>query len=521
VTAPVSSKLKYIVNVQFPLKRRPVLNMLRISTFMLLVIPYSAKTGEAPLCCPQGMAIVMKEGELKCEKFGDKTESMSFTHEIFSCPDNKELVEVDMLFEPGYEMWLNNSKLHINWTEYVEIFEDGNYCQTIRNKSETTLNNEEDISIMMVCYTYDSDPLEFTDNYYSISVFISVLLLLLTLVVYCLLKTLRQNLFGKLTMGFLLNSLLAFLCLGIKNIIDITTLESVLESTGCKVLGYLTQYFFIAFFCWSTCMSVSIARTFSSPVVSPFAGSQRLSHKRSLLFCTIVCQCIPLAVSLVTLALDNSSQFTGIRPKMGTTACFLGGEWDPDTYFIFTSMFLYFFMIQCLLLGINFICFLITGFSLLKHWTQVQNLGKNSKDKLITKLSIALKLFFIMGVSWVFDIISAWLEHTGMYSATLIIALDTLNLLTGVPIFIALVAKPKLLKQLRQSLCPSSSNESMKSTTLSRVHTSKEIIKTSETSAMTQANNGAVKHGKHENDVHSEYAENVSKLKMNSNSIGP
>merc|ERR1712025_172854 len=79
--------------------------------------------------------------------------------------------------------------------------------------------------------------------------------------------------------------------------------------------------------------------------------------------------------------------------------------------------------------------------------------GKKKREKLMTLISITVKLFIIMGVSWTLEIVSAWMHHTGEYSSILIAVLDTLNLLTGIPIFFALVAKPKVLKEIRKQLC--------------------------------------------------------------------
>merc|ERR1712079_420416 len=71
------------------------------------------------------------------------------------------------------------------------------------------------------------------DTVYPVAIFISDFFVLLTLVTYCLVSEYRTNLFGRITIGFLINVL----------------------------LGYLIQHTHIALFFWMSAMALHITRT--------------------------------------------------------------------------------------------------------------------------------------------------------------------------------------------------------------------------------------------------------------------
>ena len=61
---------------------------------------------------------------------------------------------------------------------------------------------------------------KFKDVIYPAAVFLSCLFILLTLVVFLLLRDLRKNLFGKITVGFLVNVFLCYFILGLRYSIE-------------------------------------------------------------------------------------------------------------------------------------------------------------------------------------------------------------------------------------------------------------------------------------------------------------
>merc|ERR1711915_494533 len=69
--------------------------------------------------------------------------------------------------------------------------------------------------------------------------------------------------------------------------------------------------------------------------------------------------------------------------------------------------------------------------------------------------------------------VSTSMEHYGNNSETAVLALDTMNLLTGFLVFMALVLKPNVWKELKEKMCWPTSDVKEKSTDISRVNTSR------------------------------------------------
>ena len=142
---------------------------------------------------------------------------------------------------------------------------------------------------------------------------------------------------------------------------------------------------------------------------------------------------------------------------MGYGSCWLFDE--PEAAFSRSPEFLYFYLVISLLLGLNILCFLLTGASLLSHWWQMRGLAQGSINELFkTQLRTVTKLFFIMGkqivniqyldimtvpmagIQWTSDVVSAAVRHSASrgvsseegrrQSYNIRIALDILNLLT-------------------------------------------------------------------------------------------
>jgi hypothetical protein len=74
-------------------------------------------------------------------------------------------------------------------------------------------------------------------------------------------------------------------------------------------------------------------------------------------------------------------------------------------------------------------------------------------DGLVEHFTIIIKLSVIMGVPWILDVISAGLRNSSDSPRTypVRVALDILNLLTGVLIFLSLICKPSVWSQIKAS----------------------------------------------------------------------
>merc|ERR1712077_35642 len=101
----------------------------------------------------------------------------------------------------------------------------------------------------------------------------------------------------------------------------------------------------------------------------------------------------------------------------------------------------YFYLIVLVIITFNIACFSVTAFNLSRHWQAMKDIQTTScSDGLVEHFTIILKLSIIMGVPWVLDVVSAALpveQETDLFP--LHVALDVVNLLTGILIFFTLI----------------------------------------------------------------------------------
>merc|ERR1712117_401442 len=96
----------------------------------------------------------------------------------------------------------------------------------------------------------------------------------------------------------------------------------------------------------------------------------------------------------------------------GVVSCFVGEEYNAKKSFFANSTFLYYYLITIVLISFNIICFLVTSIHLCNHWQSMKTVQTSCSDGLVDHFSIIVKLSVIMGVPWVLDIVSAYLEYT-------------------------------------------------------------------------------------------------------------
>ena len=109
---------------------------------------------------------------------------------------------------------------------------------------------------------------DFTFIFYPTAMLISSLFLLLTLLAYLVDPDLHRPLFGKITIGFVFNNLIAYICLS-GNYLSMS-LGGLFPtaSFGCITIGYLTLYTFTSFMFWINSMAANIFFKFSSMMSS-------------------------------------------------------------------------------------------------------------------------------------------------------------------------------------------------------------------------------------------------------------
>eukprot|EP00092_Neocalanus_flemingeri_P083242 GFUD01104451.1.p1 GENE.GFUD01104451.1~~GFUD01104451.1.p1 ORF type:complete len:540 (-),score=97.41 GFUD01104451.1:263-1882(-) len=293
---------------------------------------------------------------------------------------------------------------------------------------------------------------EFTFIFYPTAMLISSLFLLLTLIAYLVDPELHRPLFGKITIGFVFNNLIAYLCLSGNYLSRHANGLLLPNSLGCITVGYLTQYTFTSFMFWINAMAANIFLKFSS-TLSSTSDNDRAKY----ILYTLYAQGMPLLLCIFTALMDEFGSCDWILPNMGKAHCFLGAPWGAslslgtsfgqwETFFS-TPEFLYFHSVLIALQVANVLFFLRTVYYLVEHWRNAAGIIKidNSGNFLIV-----IKLFFIMGIPWIGDFFSNLVTHKNGpdNSFQFRCALDLLNLFTGVLVFLVLVCKKKTIMRL-------------------------------------------------------------------------
>jgi len=316
----------------------------------------------------------------------------------FICPkEGESLAPFDIVIgSSDIRTYINGSITgHLEDRDDV-TFNTSQYCIAFTD----AFNSEESDNVKtsyFVCVNF-GEAVEETKSvyiFYPISIFISCFFILLTICIYMTVQDLRNNIFGKLTLGFLFNVCIAYFFTGVHHSLYFYNPQGdlYLGSSFCVFLGYIIQHTWIAFFFWTNAMAINITRKFSNIMVS----SQEPETTGMLILNVLFAQGSPLMISIVTAFMDSYGDCGDVLPHMGHYNCFPGGENDPNQSLETTSEFLYFYLIIIVSISINIICFLLTAFFLTSHWRSVQMMQTSAENSVWSHLMLLLKLFIIMG----------------------------------------------------------------------------------------------------------------------------
>lgn len=324
-----------------------------------------------------------------------------------SCPHHAYIV-----FANEFTITENDTITFSLSSGYQNIIPRDSYCLGSIEKTEE--------KIAMVCFSeIDSEVSEGQMSFLArlICSSISVVCLILTLAVYCILPNLR-DLQGKCMMCTLFSLLMAFLLLSVVQ-------QPIGESeTTCIAIASLLYFWFMCVFFWLNVVSFNVWRS----VVRP----KLLSSKRYVyLLYNIYGWGGPL-LSLIIVLICHHTPGEHIKPNFGIGRCWFSGT---------TSVRVFFYGPISLLLLINIAMFISTAWTLSTQNKIVTDIKHRSHK---FKLWLYLKLFIIMGLCWVFEPMSELLFVEGSY---VWIVTDYINSLQGLIIFCLLVVFRKRVRR--------------------------------------------------------------------------
>uniref|UniRef100_A0A336MEK8 CSON013820 protein n=1 Tax=Culicoides sonorensis TaxID=179676 RepID=A0A336MEK8_CULSO len=288
-----------------------------------------------------------------------------------------------------------------------------------------------DVMETFICQQDESNE---TNYYKAVALMLSIIGFALTLIVYILFpKQLHGNIHGKIVMCYDISFLLAYTSLLIIQFIYA-------NSKYCKIIAYLTYFNFITGFIWTNIMCFDIWLTIVK-------GASR-SSKRLIFYIGYSITFSGALLMILCLAQHTELMPYYLRPDFGETKCWFN---DRDTMILGT----YFLFPLGLIILVNSVFFILTIIhcnKVKREITRAQRTSVREKKKRLFQankaiISMNLKLFIVMGMSWILEVISALDSKRIIYYIT-----DTFNALLGVFIFIIFVCKGRVLQLIKKRL---------------------------------------------------------------------
>ncbi|XP_043522250.1 G-protein coupled receptor Mth2-like [Frieseomelitta varia] len=276
---------------------------------------------------------------------------------------------------------------------------------------------------------------------------ISCIFLLLTLIVYVCLPVL-QNLHGKTLMCHVSSLLTAFFC---HTVIQWLSNDKLGEDVVlCYILGYILLFAFLSAFSWLNVMCFDIWETFGRVRGTVIRG--RSQNKRFAFYC-IYAWGLPIFITFLCIMADKVHVLpTNMEPHFGEKRCWFEKYISHGEIIFFSAP----VGVQLIM---NIVFFIFTAEECNKVKAEISRVSSSDPrrkrfhaDK--TKFIMNVKLFTVMGISWIGEIISSLLNKytTLQYKEEFFYVPDVINSLQGVSIFVLFVVKRRVHEALRKRL---------------------------------------------------------------------
>ncbi|EEB18426.1 class B secretin-like G-protein coupled receptor GPRmth4, putative [Pediculus humanus corporis] len=287
----------------------------------------------------------------------------------------------------------------------------------LKNDSSTSSN-----FVALVCFRendYNSSSSE-DSNFISILLrlfmIISILFLLITLYIYAILPNLR-DLQGK--------CVIAFICCLVSSYVTLFVIQTFPNSTQttCVTQAAILYFFLSSSFFWNNVITFNVWNAIRRKSSPKFHNNKFLG-----IFYVLWGFGIPLLMVAISFIMEYIPGRDHVKPHFGETKCWFKGKLESWSYFHGPVS---------VLLVFNSLMFCHSSWML---WKRCRDSTISTIRSLKFKCVMYLKLFLLMGVTWIFEMISYATSDMSEYTKYLWLLTDCINSAQGVLIFLILVA---------------------------------------------------------------------------------
>ncbi len=395
-------------------------------------------------------------------------------HECARNSVNRDGAVLDLRLHPAGFALFRNGSLRLNNDPRRHLYSPDGYCLAFESVSRDGHSLED--AYVRLCPEEDSAGQTFlVTKAYPICCLVSNFFLLLTFLVYATLPELRRPLFGKLIMAFVASLFASYFFISLIALghVDLIMAKAPGQeySPTCRFLGFSVLFCFLHTFAWMNALSYDIFRKFTRFRRS--SAKDQNDRARFLKYAAYALSVSSFGTAVaVTVELLPSEAYSGVRPGFGVDTCFF----DSDL-----ANFLFFQLYLITMQLVNVALFSATTRSMFRTWKATRKMGQHAggggggrdnssgsqrggggtnsatrkKKSVNDQIWIIVKLFVIMGVTWMSEFVNfllGWIIGDDVVWKYTIFN-DIINLSQGLLIFFVLVCKKKIFRRLRERLC--------------------------------------------------------------------
>ncbi|XP_018579852.1 G-protein coupled receptor Mth2-like [Anoplophora glabripennis] len=398
-------------------------------------------------CCPDGQSFINRS---QC--FDTYTHGLNLStflnvdkaEEPFAVISNRICPSIFIMREGQYTFHLDDKGILTFWQKKTKSFIPFNVSDMNSYCIEHTRTPTFDGYLFFMCFPEEPAAKKF--EYTVWAKILSCIFLVLTILVYAILHETR-NVFGKLLVNY---------CAAIffnDAVLTYGQLSLFPSHSNCLVRAFSLIFLTSASFSWSNVICCDIYRTFGS--MQQTKGPLRNKLKKLFLY-LLYGWGVPTVMTLIIALFYNYRVLPySIQPYMAEIKCFFDRK--EENY----SQALFFNLPHLIIQLVNTVFFIKTTIYCLKVKNEINRIKDTvsdernkrfQKDK--ERLFLILKLSVIMGISFMFEVISSFFDMKKMGTTAIYIEIvwDLLNCLQGVFIFIIFICKRKIYHDLLRKL---------------------------------------------------------------------